>query len=153
MATTSGNLAAGAARIGGSGDTGTGGRFGLRALVAAGVATLGCAAALAVGGLGAGTTARPQPQDPPGAAAIRMAASEQREHLVFLEQNQLPELTGVVAATTYERQRFLEQNELPVAAPAATATTSERLVFLEQNQLPGDTTPTTALDDPRSMPR
>ncbi len=60
MATTSDNLAAGTAASGGRGGDGRDtGRRGLRARVAVGVATLGCVAALALGGLQARDAARP----------------------------------------------------------------------------------------------
>ena len=152
MATTSGNLAAGKTTIGGPRKNGTGGRFGLRARVAASVATIGCAAALAVGGLGAGDIAPPRSQSAPAAYTVQASTIDERTQQRFLEQNQLPEGIVRIAATTYEQRRFLEQNQLPTGAPAFPVTTEERR-FLEQNQLPGDTTPTTALDDPHTMPR
>ena len=95
MATTSGNLTAGTAAIGGSRQNGTGGRPGLRARVAAGVATLGCAAALAIGQLGAGDTGQAHSQLAPAAPVIQASAM-----------------------SSYERWHFLEQNELPAGAPS-----------------------------------
>src|SRR4051794_40769976 len=61
MATTSSTLAAGKA-IPGQGGNGKHGRRGLRAKLAAGVVTLGCAAGLILGGLHVGDAARVQPR-------------------------------------------------------------------------------------------
>ncbi len=67
MATMSGNLATGETTSGPRGN-GARGRFGRTAKLAAGVATLGCAAALAFGGLQAAHAA---PVPPTAAAVIR----------------------------------------------------------------------------------
>src|SRR4051794_13797587 len=64
MATTSGNLAASKATSGRGGD-GKRGRFGLGAMLAAGVATLGCVAALVFGGGQAEQAVPVQPQAAP----------------------------------------------------------------------------------------
>ncbi len=119
MVTTSGNLTAGTATSGGSRKNGTVGRFGLRARVAASVATLGCAAALAIGGLGVSDTSPTQSQLAPTAPLVRASTSDERAQTRFLEQNQLPEGLVVLAAPTYEQRRFIEQNELPTGASAA----------------------------------
>lgn len=101
----------------------------LRARVAAGAATIGRVAALAVGGLMAGDT-------PPARSQVAPAAYT------------------VQASTTDEcaQQRFLEQNQLPTGERQGTVSAEER-PFLEQNQLLGDTTPTTDRDDPSTMPQ
>ena len=64
MATTSGNLATSTALAAGQGGDGNRGRYGLKAKLAAGVATLGCVAALAFGGAQAGRTAQVSPAAP-----------------------------------------------------------------------------------------
>ena len=71
MATTSSNLVAGKALAGQGGD-GSHRRFGLKAKLAAGVAVLGCAAALAFGGLKTAdsATARAQPAAAPANLAL-----------------------------------------------------------------------------------
>jgi hypothetical protein len=55
---------------GGNGSAGSNGRFGLRAQLAAGVAILGCAAALILGGMRAGHAAQPRAQVAPPATAL-----------------------------------------------------------------------------------
>lgn len=92
MATTNGTLVAGKAI--GQGDKGNDGRFGLRAKLTAGVATLGCAAALAVGGLWVNDTAPARTQVAPAAPLSQVRSVDQRERQRFLEQNQLPERTA-----------------------------------------------------------
>ena len=71
MATTSSNLVAGKA-LAGHGSNGNNGRYGLKAKVMAGIAVLGCAAALAFGGLKSAdnTTSQSQPAAVPGNAAL-----------------------------------------------------------------------------------
>ncbi len=145
MATTSGNLTAGTAASGGSRQNGTGGRFGLRARVAAGVATLGCAAALAVGIGGLGLDDSPPAQSQLGSAApvIRASAMMTDEQRRFLEQNQLPEGIAMIATTTHEQWRFIEQNELPTGADVAGAsgerdTTGSALTTVESAEFRGN---------------
>lgn len=110
---------------------GNDGRFGLRAKLTAGVATLGCAAALAVGGLWVNDTAPARTQVAPAVPSSQVRSVDQRERQRFLEQNQLPD--GILQATVVpsERQRFLEANTL----------------------LPTGQLPSADLDDPRTMPR
>ena len=84
MATTSGTLVASKAAVGGHGG-GNGGRFDLRAKLALGAVTLGCAAALAFGGLPRDETARSQPP-PAGQAAA--GAGYGTDQVAWLEQFQ-----------------------------------------------------------------
>src|SRR5688572_21739458 len=72
MATTSSIPVAGtvSAGQGGNGSDKRGGRFGLKAKLAASVAILGCAAALAFGGLRGEGATRAQPQAPPSSASL-----------------------------------------------------------------------------------
>ncbi len=137
MATTSSTLAAGTATSGGSRKNGTGGRFGLRARVAASVATFGCAAALAIGGLGASDTNPTHAQLAPAAPLIRASTTITDEQRRFLEWNtQLPD-GGAAPRLDWATIQFIEQNELPIGASAATTITDEQRRFLEWNtQLP-----------------
>jgi len=142
MATTSGNLTAGTTTSGGSRQNGIGGRFGLRARVAAGVATLGCAAALAIGGLGVSDTSPSHSRLAPAAPVIQANTMITYEQRRFLEQNQLPEGLAMIAAPTYEQRRFLEQNELPTDVGAAGAsgegyTTGSALPTIESAEFRG----------------
>ena len=145
MATTSSNLVAGKATSGGRG--GNGGRFGLRAKVAAGVATLGCAAALAFGGLHNGDAARRQPQAVPATVFTQTSGSD-RQH--FLASNlELPDGTLPATTATFERQRFLEQNlSLPDGTLPLATVSFERQRFLAWNtELPtGGTAPVDSQD-------
>ena len=118
MATTSGNLTAGKAVTGRLGN-GNGGRYGLKAKLAAGMAVLGCAAALAFGGLRVSENA----QSSAAAPVVTAPQAMSREQLLFREQNLwLPMGALPVATASFEAQRFLEQNLwLPsgVTAPIA----------------------------------
>ena len=69
MITTSGKHPAGKASAG-QGSNGTNGRFGLKTKLSAGVVTLGCAAALILGGLRMENAAQPQPQIAPQATQL-----------------------------------------------------------------------------------
>ena len=87
MATTSSTLVAGKA-LASQGGNGNNGRYGLKAKLAAGVAILGCAAALAFGGLRAGEGA----QSPAVAPAITSAQTDVRAQQVrTLVQRENPE--------------------------------------------------------------
>ncbi len=82
-------------------------RRGLTARLAAGVATLGCAAALAFGGLQLGEHAV-APSPGAGLAFSQVSGTERQQ---FLERNLwLPGGALLAAATTFEVQRFLGQN-------------------------------------------
>jgi hypothetical protein len=116
MANTSSTLASGTA-MGAQGGKGNNGRYGLRAKLAVGVAVVGCAAALTLGG------ARTSERAPVVPAATTVANSQLggAEPQRFLEQNlTLP--TGEGATVGGERLRFLEVNtRLPEGrAPAFT---------------------------------
>ena len=145
MATTSGNLTAGKTTIGGPRQHGTGGRFGLRARVATGVATLGCAAALVVGigGLGLGDSPPAQSQLGPAAPVFQTRAMSSYEQRRLLEQNELPEGSAMIAATIYEQRRLIEQNELSTGAGVAGAsgagyTTGNALPIVESAEFDGN---------------
>ena len=117
MATTSGNLT-----------MRNGGRYGRRAKLLAGLAALGCAAALAFGGLRPSDTA----QTPPAASALTAPAPASSSEQRFLEWNlQFPTGTLPGAIATQEQQRFLEQNHWLPEVPAALPITQQR--FLELN--------------------
>jgi hypothetical protein len=73
MATTSSNLVASKA-LAGQGNNGRGGRYGLKAKLAAGTAILGCAAALTFGGLWVAERSAPQVQ--PAIAPINVALAQ-----------------------------------------------------------------------------
>jgi hypothetical protein len=137
MATTSSTLAAGKA-ISGQGGNGNHGRYGLKAKLAAGVAMLGCAAALAFGGLHSGERA----QSPAMAPALTSSQADVRAQQLFLEQNlSLPD-GGATTPVARERQRFLEVNTQLPSDGAASPLSYERQRFLEVNtQLPSEGAP------------
>src|SRR5690349_18158031 len=114
MATTSSTLVAG--KVASQGGNGNNGGYGLKAKVTASVAILGCAAALAFGGLRGSEGA----QAPAVAPAVAVSAVSMRERQYFLEQNlNLPE-GGATPPITREQQRFLEQNtQLPTGGMPA----------------------------------
>ena len=146
MATTSGTLVAGKAAASGR-DGGNGGRFDLRAKMALGAVTLGCAAALAFGGLHNGDAARRQPQAVPATVFTQTSGSD-RQH--FLASNlELPDGTLPATTATFERQRFLEQNlYLPDGTLPLATVSFELQRFLAWNtELPtGDTAPVDGQD-------
>src|SRR5262245_32447060 len=104
MATTSSNLAAGKAIAGQPGNNN--GRSSLKAKVALGTLTLGCAAALALGGLRAAGQMRHQSQAAPVvASAPASGVARQR----FLADNLwLP--SGTLPVATTDQQQFLAWN-------------------------------------------
>lgn len=136
MATTSSTLVAGeVARQGGSGSNG---RYGLKAKMAASVAILGCAAALAFGGLRPGESVPAASLAAVGTGGQGDVGARQRfleenlwlptgtiagpvtsrEHRIFLEQNrQLPDGSATAPRLDWETIRLIEQNLLPEAAP------------------------------------
>jgi hypothetical protein len=144
MATTSGNLMAGKAN---------GGQYGLKAKLAAGAAVLGCAAALAFGGLRPGGGGH-APAMAPAAPVARTNSVERQQFLAwnmelptggalsveaqrFLALNtELPD--GRFQPVSVERQQFLEWNTvLPEGRLPAAPISVERQHFLELNtQLP-----------------
>ena len=142
MAATSSNLAVGKAIGEQSGDDSKG-RYGLMAKLMAGVAIVGCAAALAFGGLQAENDAQARVQSGPVASQYEsngaLSAAQQR----FLEENyHLSGGTSPLATTSAEMQYFLEENlVLPSAgadllvAPAPGGDWAT-ILLIEQNQLP-----------------
>ena len=108
MVTTSDNLVASTALVAGQGGDGDGGRYGLKAKLAAGVVALGCAAALALGGLRAGESA----QTAPAALAASFSQAVGVERQRFLAANtEFPD--GTLPAIAVERQQFLAWNAQP----------------------------------------
>ena len=133
MATTSGNLVAGKAN-GGIGQRGNGndGRSGIMTKLATGAAILGCAAALALGGLRANEGAQSSP-------VVSSAREDVRGQQLFLESNlHLPD-GGATAPIMREQRLFLEVNtQLPEGT--LPAIDRARQLFLEANtQLPDGT--------------
>jgi hypothetical protein len=151
MAPASSTLAADEAAIDGRGGNGTGERFGLRAKAAAGVAILGCAAALTFGGLLTGGAARHQPQAGP-AAAMAQASGIDRQR--FLAANrELPDGTLPGAANAHAAQRFLEWNtQLPTGGATGPLGIAQQR-FLELNtQLPSEGAPALIPPGPATFP-
>jgi hypothetical protein len=135
------------------GGNGNQGRGGLKAKLAVGLAVLGCAAGLTLGGLRVGDTAPPRAVSAP--PAIQAPAVDQREQQRFLEQNRwLPDGALPATAVPLARQRFLEVNTVLPPGPApATALPREGQRFLELNTvLPTGPQSATAPADQRSGP-
>ena len=132
MATTSGNLLAGTA-INGQGGGGKGGRQnGLMTKVAAGVAALGCAAALVFGGLRGGEEARTGAQSGPAVPISGVSDSHRRQFLAW--NTDLPDGTAPAAVISADRQHFLAWNvDLPGGAPLTALMSAERQQFLSWN--------------------
>lgn len=153
MATTSGNLVAGKAASQGS--NGNNGRYGLKAKLAAGVAILGCAGALAFGGLRAERAAQPAPSVAPAAST---APADLRAQQRFLEQNLVlpsggaatmtPALSGgSYADTIFELEQLRNQatqGVTPNGGAVAPRLDWMTIRLIEQNQLPESTFSTTA---------
>jgi hypothetical protein len=138
MATTSSNLVAGTA-LTGQGGKGNNNRYGLKSKVLAGVAVLGCVAALVFGGLRSSHSGQSQAQ---AGATAPIVQTDLREQQRFLEQNLNLPTAGtdlLVTATPnldWETIRFIEANQLPEITNAAPNLDWSTIQFIEQNQLP-----------------
>ena len=118
MATTSSNLTAGkiAGKVANQGGNRHDGRFGLKAKLATGVAILGCAAALAFGGLRGSEGA----QSPAVAPVAPAAQANGRTQQLFMEQNHSLPDSGTTASGARAQQLFQELNtQLPTSGTSS----------------------------------
>ena len=131
MATTSSTLAAGEADAERSGD-GNGGPVNLRAKLALGIVALGCAAALAFGGLQARDAARTLSQP---AGPVVAGAEQGTDQVAWLEQFQLA--GRMVPGERHEASQvaWLEWFQHVEAGAPGVGAGSDEVAWLEQFQL------------------
>ncbi len=134
MTPASSTLAADEAAMGGQGRHGTGERFGVRAKVAAGVAILGCAAALAFGGLRAGTAAptRPAPAPPAQAATLGWEQHDYARRMYVLGWAASSTGNPPAAVSGWEQQDYARRMRFLSEDPAADGGTTPAPVFVPQ---------------------